>query len=133
MRILLMVVMITATCVAQEKHKIGVAKYEFPVYPRIAKAARAIGPVVMHLSLTADGQAQSVTVTSGHAILLQPATEAIRKWRFTCLSCKPGETYEHTVTFIFALDPDWVGEGRRYKLSFPDSLEITHGQPEVHH
>lgn len=62
-----------------------------PVYPPIARAARAEGPVVVRVVIDENGDVISAEVVSGHPLLQQSAVNAVRQWRFspTLLSGKP--------------------------------------------
>ncbi len=54
-----------------------------PIYPPIAKAARAGGAVAVQILLDENGNVISATAVSGHPLLKAAAEEAARKARFT--------------------------------------------------
>jgi TonB family protein len=54
-----------------------------PVYPPIAKAARASGTVVVQIVVGEDGNVISASAVSGHPLLQQAAVAAVRQWKFT--------------------------------------------------
>ena len=53
-----------------------------PEYPRIAKLAGVQGDVQLHAIIGKDGAIQSLTVTSGPAMLQQAAVEAVQQWKY---------------------------------------------------
>ncbi len=53
-----------------------------PVYPKIAEQARIQGTVLLKAVIGHDGLVQELHVISGHPMLVQPAMEAARRWRF---------------------------------------------------
>ena len=57
--------------------------YMEPVYPAIARAARAQGPVILEAVIDADGRVTSVRVLRSIALLDQAAIAAVQQWRFT--------------------------------------------------
>ena len=54
-----------------------------PVYPAIAKAARAEGTVAVQLRLDKNGNVEEAVAVSGHPLLRSAAVDAVRQWRFT--------------------------------------------------
>lgn len=54
-----------------------------PDYPRIALQARVEGTVELDAVIDTDGRVTQVTVLSGHPLLTDAATDAVRQWRFT--------------------------------------------------
>ncbi|MBA3441934.1 MAG: energy transducer TonB [Pyrinomonadaceae bacterium] len=53
-----------------------------PVYPSIAKNARAAGTVTVYLVVNEQGAVESVRSTSGSELLRGAATDAARRWKF---------------------------------------------------
>jgi periplasmic protein TonB len=53
-----------------------------PVYPRTAVLTHTYGAVQLHAIIAKDGSIQSLTVVSGHPILVEAAMEAVRQWRY---------------------------------------------------
>jgi protein TonB len=51
-----------------------------PVYPPLAKQARIQGKVILSAVISKDGTIQDLKVTSGHALLIQAALDAVRQW-----------------------------------------------------
>jgi len=53
-----------------------------PTYPQQAKAVRLEGIVTVRILVTAKGIVDQVDVVSGHPLLVQGATDAVRQWKF---------------------------------------------------
>lgn len=55
-----------------------------PLYPMMAERRREQGRVLLHVDVSADGQARAVkiAVSSGFSILDRAAMEAVQQWRF---------------------------------------------------
>jgi TonB family protein len=53
-----------------------------PTYPALARTARVQGTVVLAAIIDADGRVSQVTAKKGHPMLIPPAIEAVRKWRY---------------------------------------------------
>jgi periplasmic protein TonB len=53
-----------------------------PVYPAIAKAAHVQGAVILHAIITKDGTIDKLTVVSGNPMLLNAATDAVKRWKY---------------------------------------------------
>jgi TonB family protein len=75
-----------------------------PVYPPIARAARASGEVVVMVKLDECGNVVAAKAVSGNPLLQQAAVQAAYDWRFapTRLSGKPVKV-SGTITFNFLL------------------------------
>ncbi|HYB59890.1 MAG TPA: TonB family protein [Methylomirabilota bacterium] len=75
-----------------------------PIYPPIAKAARIQGTVVLDVTISKTGDVESLRLVSGHPILVQPAMDAVRTWRYRpyLLNNEPVEV-ETTVNVIYTL------------------------------
>jgi TonB family protein len=56
--------------------------YPLPTYPLLAKLARIEGPVQVDMHVGSDGRVESVSVKSGHPMLIEPVKQAIKGWRF---------------------------------------------------
>ena len=123
---------LTASAAAQQ-HKIGVAKYELPKYPPIARAARVEGSVQMELRVAFGGAVKQVTVIAGHPLLKAAAVDTVKSWRFTCMDCKYGEDFVHRLSFTFAIDPSIVSDARITfcEFQFPSAIKITIPSPPV--
>jgi TonB family protein len=75
-----------------------------PVYPTLARQARIEGSVVLHAIIGKDGTVKELQVISGHPLLVQPALDAVRKWRYqpTELNGEPVEV-DTTIAVTFVL------------------------------
>jgi len=64
-----------------------------PAYPPLAKQARISGVVRLQAVIGADGAVKSLTVISGHPLLVQAAIEAVQQWVYekTLLNGEPVE------------------------------------------
>jgi TonB family protein len=64
-----------------------------PVYPALAKSARIQGTVRFTALIAKNGTVQNLQLISGHPILIQAATEAVKQWvyRPTLLNGEPTE------------------------------------------
>ena len=77
---------------------------EKPVYPAIARAARAGGPVAVQVTISEEGRVIDVVALSGHPMLRAAALAAARQWVFTptLLSNVPVKV-QGILTFNFTL------------------------------
>jgi len=75
-----------------------------PLYPPIAKTARAQGVVQVHVLISEQGNVIEASIISGHPLLQQAALQAARQWIFqpTLLSGVPIKV-EGILTFNFTL------------------------------
>jgi len=64
-----------------------------PAYPPLAKQARISGTVMLSVIIGADGSVRDIQVISGHPLLIPPALEAVRQWKYspTLLNGEPAE------------------------------------------
>jgi TonB family protein len=53
-----------------------------PSYPPLAKQARISGAVVLKAVIGKDGSITDLRALSGHPMLIQAATDAVRQWRY---------------------------------------------------
>jgi protein TonB len=76
-----------------------------PVYPPLARQTRISGTVRLHAIIGKDGSVQSLTLESGHPLLVQAALDAVRQWRYqpTLLNGDPVEV-DTTIDVIFSLN-----------------------------
>lgn len=77
-----------------------------PVYPPIARAARASGVVTVQIVVDEEGRVISASAVSGHPLLQQSAVAAARQARFspTRLSGQPVKV-SGVITYNFVLNP----------------------------
>jgi periplasmic protein TonB len=76
-----------------------------PVYPPLARMARIAGSVRFTAIIARDGTIQNLTLVSGHPLLVQAATDAVRQWRYrpTLLNGDPVEVIA-PIEVIFMLN-----------------------------
>jgi protein TonB len=53
-----------------------------PEYPAIAKVAHISGTVVLHAVISKDGSIQELQYISGPPMLMKPAMDAVKQWRY---------------------------------------------------
>jgi periplasmic protein TonB len=75
-----------------------------PMYPPLARQTRISGTVKLHAIIGKDGTVQSLTVESGHPLLVQAALDAVRQWRYqpTLLNGEPVDV-DTEIDVIFSL------------------------------
>jgi TonB family protein len=75
-----------------------------PVYPAVAKAARAQGPVQVQITIDESGNVVSAEAKDGHPLLREAAVDAARQWHFkpTTLENKTVKV-QGLLTFNFVL------------------------------
>jgi TonB family protein len=75
-----------------------------PEYPELARQSRISGTVRMHAIIGKDGKVQSLTLVSGHPLLVKAAIDAVSQWRYepTMLNGSPVEV-DTTIDVLFAL------------------------------
>jgi protein TonB len=76
-----------------------------PVYPNEALRERISGTVRLHVIIDTDGGIKQMEVVSGHPLLVDAASDAVRRWRYqpTLLNGEPVEV-DTTIDVIFALN-----------------------------
>src|SRR5260370_15258399 len=64
-----------------------------PTYPPLAKTARIQGTVILHATISNQGNEENLNVLSGHPMLAQPALEAVRQRKHepNILNCNPAQ------------------------------------------
>lgn len=53
-----------------------------PEYPRVAKASRIEGAVILDVTLNENGEVEDIHVLSGHPLLIQAAVDCVRNWLY---------------------------------------------------
>ncbi len=74
-----------------------------PPYPPLARQAGVQGSVLMRAVISREGTIESLTVLSGHPLLIKAAMDAVKQWRYrpTYLNRQPIEVEtEITVNFV---------------------------------
>ena len=67
-----------------------------PVYPELARQMKVTGTVKIEVCIAANGTVKSVKPVGGHPLLIQAASDAVRKWRYA-----PGNETTTIVEFQF--------------------------------
>jgi TonB family protein len=67
-----------------------------PAYPELARRMNVSGTVKIEVVIAANGTVKSIKALGGHPLLIQSASEALRKWRFA-----PGPETTTIVEFQF--------------------------------
>jgi TonB family protein len=110
---------------ASKAQKVTVLKYAIPKYPAIAKTARITGEVTVKFNVEKDGTVSNARVIGGPPMLAQASLDAIKSWKFQCLSCGFGKPFEHQVVFGFRIGDKLVGSDYTVESQFPDRLTLT--------
>jgi hypothetical protein len=112
-------------------------------YENLARQARIQGTVVAKLTIASDGSVLRSAVSwdgdpalqkTGLGLLGKMTTELVNKWTFGCFDCLPGESYEHTIRFVFKIE----GNPQPYPTSkvsmdLPNEVTITTTPPTIEH
>lgn len=53
-----------------------------PLYPELARKMAVTGVVKVQVTIAANGSVKSAKVVGGHPLLVDPAMDAVRKWKF---------------------------------------------------
>lgn len=102
-----------------------------PVYPAVAKAAGAQGPVTVEIVINEAGEVASAKAVSGHPLLQSAAVDAAKEWRFAPTKLS-GEAVKVTgkISFVFALPKDdnsaSVTEVQSVRVMTNDGVEGRH-------
>ena len=77
-----------------------------PIYPEAARTQHIEGPVVLNVRVLGDGSVSEIEIVSGHPLLAEAATQAVRQWKFQPYSVngQPIER-EERITVRFSLPP----------------------------
>ncbi len=67
-----------------------------PTYPELARQMNVTGTVKMEIVIAENGTVKSVKPLGGHPLLIQSASEALRRWRYA-----PGAETTTIVEFHF--------------------------------
>lgn len=99
-----------------------------PMYPLIAKAARASGAVKVEVAIDEAGKVVSARAVSGHPLLRDSALAAARQWKFkpTTISGKPVKV-SGVLTFNFVLDDSKKSGEAEHANSDPAQARLDRG------
>jgi len=53
-----------------------------PTYPELAKKMNVTGTVKLQVTIGANGSVKGAKVVGGHPLLVDPAIEAVKKWKY---------------------------------------------------
>jgi TonB family protein len=53
-----------------------------PIYPDLAKRMSVTGKVKIEVVISPDGKVKATRVIGGHPLLVTPAVDAVKEWRF---------------------------------------------------
>jgi TonB family protein len=67
-----------------------------PAYPELARQMNVTGTVKLEVVIAANGTVKSVKPVGGHPLLIQSASDALRKWQFA-----PGAETKTIIEFQF--------------------------------
>jgi TonB family protein len=67
-----------------------------PEYPELAKRMHVGGIVKVEVVVGANGSVKSTRVVGGNPVLIESATDAIRKWKFEAASISSTEVFQVT-------------------------------------
>lgn len=67
-------------------------------YPPVARAARVQGIVVVTIALNGEGDVLSASAMSGDRVLIEPALENVKKWKF-----KPRRQRQAVIVYNFSI------------------------------
>jgi protein TonB len=68
--------------VSQDEMSRLVRKKVPPQYPEAAKKAHLQGVVVLEATISRDGDVENLRIVSGHPMLVPPAIEAVKEWKY---------------------------------------------------
>jgi periplasmic protein TonB len=77
-----------------------------PTYPPLAKQARIQGTVRFEAVIAKDGTIQNLRVLSGHPLLIQSATDAVKQWVY-----KPTQLNGEPVEVVTTIDVNFTLAG----------------------
>ncbi len=71
-----------------------------PAYPDAAEAAHIVGTVLFRITIDQAGHVARVFPISGPVVLVEPAAEAVRQWRYTPFAVDGAPTLVHTTVHV---------------------------------
>lgn len=74
-----------------------------PQYPELAKKMAVSGAVKLEVTVAPNGTVKSVKVIGGHPLLVDAATDAVKRWKY---ESGPDETTEGPIVFNFSPNND---------------------------
>lgn len=109
-----------------------------PTYPPLARAAHIEGEVRLEFVLNRDGDPSSVTVISGHPMLVPATIATVKTWKFEFPenAFEEGRKYETTFAYKLAKKERMVGPRSTNSLRGPsvpvrDDCDARMGLPPI--
>ncbi len=93
---LLLVALLHGTAICAENDERRVKQKVQPAYPELARQLKLVGTVRLEVTIAGNGSVKSTRVLGGHPLLIQAASEAVKKWRY-----EPGAETTTVVEFHF--------------------------------
>jgi protein TonB len=72
-----------------------------PTYPSEARQQHVRGEVVLDIALNDDGTVETVEVIDGNPLLAEPATAAVKQWRYRPLIAQGNPVVKFVVVISF--------------------------------
>jgi TonB family protein len=69
-----------------------------PIYPDLAKRMNVTGTVKVMVVISTNGTVKSAKPLGGHPLLIEPAVEAVKKWKYEPASEETTTTVQFTFT-----------------------------------
>lgn len=76
-------ILLTLSCLAQEKPAPAVEEAVAPVYPELAVLGRIAGSVIVAIHVSERGAVAEANIVEGESLLRQASLDAARQWRFS--------------------------------------------------
>ena len=74
--------MALSTTVGAEDESRKVKTRVSPVYPELAKRMNVTGAVKLQVTVSPNGTVKTAKVIGGHPLLVDPAMDAVKKWKY---------------------------------------------------
>ena len=85
--------LVLVACLGLVKSKVS------PTYPELAKKMSVSGAVKVEITVAPNGSVKNVKVIGGHPLLVDAATDAVKRWKY---EASPEETTEGPIVFNFS-------------------------------
>jgi protein TonB len=99
-----------------------------PEYPRLAKAARLRGEVLLSVEIDTQGRVANVSVVRGHPLLTQAAVDAVRQWRYIPFVVNGVPAPVVTTVSVRFPPPRAAAEAARDR---PGAVRLSDGRPRT--
>jgi TonB family protein len=115
-----------------------ITKLAQPSYPPVARQARIQGDVQIMVGVRRDGSVESVSLTSGHAILGRAALQSAQNSEYECRRCTEAVT-SYSLVYTFRLEVPSTGQSRAIPITQvgnhitvidePPTITVTNSDP----